>query len=250
MTIADFLIAGGAALVAGAINAVAGGGTLVSFPALVLLGLPAITANATNTVALSPGYFGGALAQRTYLVGQRRRVRVLGMVSAVGGLIGSVLLIAGSEEVFAAIVPYLILAACALLGLQDWLRTKLRIGERAGSGASPGLVAGTLAAAVYGGYFGAGLGIMLLAILGLLLDERLAALNALKSVLSLVINLVAAVYFAFSGQVVWGLVAIMAVAALVGGHAGGLLASRLHPGRLRLVVIAFGVVVAVQMLVG
>ncbi|HEX9259024.1 MAG TPA: sulfite exporter TauE/SafE family protein, partial [Acidimicrobiales bacterium] len=160
--------AAGAAFLAGGINAVAGGGTLVSFPVLLGLGVPSVAANATNTVALCPGYFGGALAQRADLAGRTALLKSLLVVAAAGGLAGSILLVLTSDELFSTIVPFLILAACLLLGLQTRIRAALRIGERTGERhrATPALLAGTFVAALYGGYFGAGLGIMLLAILG------------------------------------------------------------------------------------
>jgi len=242
--------AAGAAFLAGGINAVAGGGTLVSFPALLALGVPSVAANATNTVALCPGYFGGALAQREDLKGRHALLKSLLVVAALGGLTGSILLVLSSDELFSTIVPFLIITACALLGFQSRIRTVLRIGQRHGPRhkATPALLAGTFCGAVYGGYFGAGLGIMLLAVLGVLLDDPLRVLNALKSALSLVINAAAALFLAFSGKVVWSLVAVMAVAALGGGVVGGRLARRLNPTVLRAVVIAFGMAVALKML--
>lgn len=246
------MAAAAAAFLAGGINAVAGGGTLVSFPVLLALGVPSVAANATNTVALCPGYFGGAYAQRGDLAGREGLVKSLLVVAGLGGLLGSVLLVLTSDELFSAIVPFLILAACALLGFQARIRKALRIGERAGEhrSASPTLLLGVFLGATYGGYFGAGLGIMLLAVLGVLLEDPLRVLNAMKSSLSLVINTAAALFLAGSGKVVWSLAAVMAVAALAGGIAGGRVASKLNPRVLRAVVITFGVGVALQMLLG
>jgi uncharacterized membrane protein YfcA len=242
--------AAAAAFVAGGINAVAGGGTLVSFPALLALGVPSVSANATNTVALCPGYFGGAFAQRDDLEGRHGLLRSLLVVAALGGLMGSILLVLSSDELFSTIVPFLILGACFLLGFQGRIRKVLRIGERTGPRhrASPALIVATLGAAIYGGYFGAGLGIMLLAVLGVLLDDPLRVLNAMKSSLSLVINAAAAIFLAFSGKVVWSLVAVMAAAALGGGVVGGRVASRLDPRALRAIVVTFGIAVAGKML--
>ncbi len=249
-SLTDLAIAGAAAFVAGGVNAIAGGGTLVSFPALVALGVPSLRANVTNTVALCPGYFGGALAQRDSLDDQRARLRRMLPVAAVGGLIGSVLLVVTSETVFRNIVPYLILLACALLGFQDSIKQRV-FGRRhatAAGAAPPTLLIGVFFAAVYGGYFGAGLGIMLLAVLGLLLDGELPKLNAVKQVLALTINVLAAAFFVFSGKVEWAFAAVMAPTSLAGGHVGGTLASRMNAQVLRAVVIAFGVVVAGKML--
>ncbi len=253
---AEWLIAGVAAVIAGAINAVAGGGTLVSFPTLLALGVPPVSANITNTVALCPGYLGGAIAQRSELVGQRDRVRRLLVAAAAGGLGGSILLVLTSDKVFRELVPWLILLATFLLAFQDRIRRWLPSGSSAGESApypnhtDPAwLPLPVFLTAIYGGYFGAGLGIMLLAVLGLALHERLNRLNALKQVLALVINVVAALFFVFTGKVYWGFAVVMAVGSLLGGNLGGRLAHRLDPQVLRAVVVVFGTAVGVYYLV-
>ena len=238
---------------AGGVNAVAGGGSLLSFPALLAAGYPALTANVTNTVALCPGYVGGTLGYRRELAGQRRRALTLGLISVAGALLGSVLLVRSPAALFEAVVPYLILLACALLAAQTRLAALVEARlERAGEGGAgwrvPLLLAGQFLAAVYGAYFGAGLGIMLLAILGIFVADSLQRLNALKGLLSLVINVVGAAFFALFADVVWGAVAVMAVASLLGGQAGVHLARRLDDRLLRWLVIAFGVAVAVRLL--
>ncbi len=252
MTPGEAAIAAAAGLAAGLINAVAGGGTLVSFPALVALGVPAVAANVTNTVALVPGYLGGAAAQRKDLVTYATRLRALTIAAAIGGLIGSILLVNTSDDVFSVLVPFLILAACALLGFQD--RIKRWYSSRRPSAQDAErrpvlLVAAVFVGAIYGGYFGAGLGIMLLAILGLALDDPLPRINSLKTALSLVINVLAACFFVFSGKVDWPFAAVIAVSSLAGGVIGGRLAGRLDPRILRTVVITFGVIVAVRFFV-
>lgn len=265
-------LAGGATLVAGAVNAIAGGGTLVSFPTLVALGVPALPANVTNTVALCPGYLSGAFAQREELRERRRALRRLLGPGTVGGLAGSALLQVTPQGAFREAVPWLILLSCALLLGQDrmrgWLRRREAArGEATGGGTdAPAVEEGTppappvavepkvgwvamlavFAAALYGGFFGAGLGIMMLAILGLLSDDDLKHANAIKQALSLVINVAAAAFFAATGHVRWELVPVMAVAALVGGNIGGRLARVVNPVWLRRVVVLFGVGVAVQ----
>ncbi len=249
-TAGEHLLAALAATGAGAVNAIAGGGTLISFPALVALGVPKVQANVTNTVALCPGYYGGAVAQREMLQGESHRIRRLSVAAGLGGLTGSVLLITTGEAVFSKLVPWLILLACALLGGQNRIRSVLRIGAREhheGSPVTP-LVA-TYLCAIYGGYFGAGLGIMLLAVLGLLFDDPLPKLNGLKQVLALVINLVAAAFFVTSGKVVWSFVLVMAPASLLGGVIGGRLVTRIKPSVLRAVVVTYGTVLAVYYLV-
>jgi uncharacterized membrane protein YfcA len=252
LSLGDHLLAALAAVGAGVVNAVAGGGTLITFPSLVALGVPSVQSNITNTVALCPGYFGGAYAQRRDLAGQRRRLRALALTAAAGGLAGSILLVLSPEDLFEGIVPFLLLAACALLAFQDRLRRMIRPAPFAeGGDHAPGplLLAGVFVATVYGGYFGAGLGIIVLAVLGVLVDEAMARMNALKSTLALVTNVVAALFFVFSGDVVWSLALVMAPASLVGGAVGGRLASRLHPKLMRALVVAIGLVVAIKYLI-
>lgn len=245
----QLVAAGAAAMAAGGINAVAGGGTLVSFPVLIGLGVPSVHANVTNTVALVPGYFGGAYAQRSSLDEQRTRARRLLPAAGFGGLVGSILLVVTSDAVFRNLVPFLILIACALLGFQDGIKKRVFANRtHAAHDAPPALIIGVFLSAIYGGYFGAGLGIMLLAVLGLLLDDQLPKLNALKTLLAFTINIVAAGFFVFSGKVEWAYAAVMAPASLLGGHLGGTVAGKMNAKVLRTVVIAFGVAVAAKML--
>lgn len=247
-----------AGFLAGAINAVAGGGSIVSFPALLAAGLPPVAANVTNAVALLPGYASGTLAYRGELDGQRARVVGLGLASVGGALAGSGLLLVSPEDLFERAVPYLMLASCALLAAQPLLsRSGSRMGGPSGHGedvkcAAPGRSLGwagpgQFLAALYGAYFTAGLGIAMLAIMGLFLADDLQRLNALKNVFSLIIGVVTAVCFALFGPVVWGTAAIMAVANFAGGHAGVLLARRMSASALRASVVAFGLAVAVYL---
>ncbi|HRF50637.1 MAG TPA: sulfite exporter TauE/SafE family protein [Anaerolineales bacterium] len=238
-----------AAVAAGAVNALAGGGTLITFPVLTAVGIPAVAASITNTVALCPGYFGATLAQKDDLRGQGRRLRWLVPASIVGGVVGGVLLLNTGERLFRALVPFLILLASALMAVQEPLRAWLvRRAAQAGRAthapeATAALPVGL--AAVYGGYFGAGLSVIVLATLGLVLDDTLTRLNALKQAISLSVNVAAAIFFLFTGQVVWLAAGVMAIGALVGGALGGKLAGKVKPQTLRLIVIAIGVVVAV-----
>src|SRR5262245_56078092 len=192
-------LAAGAAFAAGVINALAGGGTLVTFPTLTALGLPAISANTTNTVALCPGYFGGVFAQRADLKGQGRRVAWLTTSGALGGLAGALLLLKTDEKLFRQIVPWLLLFASLLLALQGRLGAGVAR-RRPGEEGQPGqftkrneawVAVSVFLAAIYGGYFGAGLGVVLLATLALTLDDTLARLNAVKQFISLAANGVA-----------------------------------------------------------
>ena len=248
----DQLAAGGAGLVAGAVNALAGGGTLVSFPALIGLGLPPIQANVTNTVALVPGYLAGSWAQRDELEPELREGRLLAAVAAVGGLAGSILLVLLPNSSFRVAVPYLLLLACGLLAFGDRLK---RLGQPKGPGESAAsghprlLLVTILLGAVYGGFFGAGLGIMFLALLAFFRADPLPRLNALKQALSFVTNVVAAACFAASGRALWALVPVMAVGSLAGGAAGGRLVRVIDGALLRRIVVVAGVGVAIYFFV-
>ena len=246
---AHLLLVAGAALLAGAVNAVAGGGTLLSFPALLLLGFPALTANVTSTIGLLPGYAGGSVAYRAELSVQRERVRWLGPISVVGAIAGAILLTRTPNTVFAAIVPWLILAACALLLLQPVVTSRVRARRPVREQhRSPVLAVAQFLGGVYGAFFGAGLSVMMLAVLGLFIRDDLQRLNALKGILALIINVVAAIYFAFFGPVSWIAAAVMLPASALGGFVGVALARRLSPIVLRTLVVAFGVAFALHQL--
>jgi uncharacterized membrane protein YfcA len=249
VTPATAALLAGAGLLAGAVNAVAGGGSLISFPALLAAGYPSVTANVTNTVALFPGYAGSVLGGRPELRGQGRRIRSVAVTSVVGAVLGCLVLLTTPGDVFRSLVPFLILLACALLVLQPRLArlVQRRQGEQA-EGTSILLQAGVLVAAVYGAYFGAGLGVLLLGILGVFLSERLQRVNALKNVLSLVINAVALLAFSLFGPVAWDAAAVVAVASLAGGYVGARIAGRIPATWLRAGVVTYGVVVAVVLL--
>lgn len=239
-----------ASLLAAAINSIAGGGSLLSFPALLLAGYPALVANVTNTVGLVPGYAGGSAAYRPELTRQPRRIRYLGVISTAGAVLGAFLLTITQPALFEAIVPWLLLAGCALNAAQPLISG--RIQRRRSSDIqhrSPVLGVATFASAVYGAFFGAGLGVMLLGVLGLFIDDDLQRLNALKGVLSLIINLVAAVYFAVAAPVAWEAALVMLPASLVGGIGGVALARRLPSTALRFVVVLIGVAAAIRLLV-
>jgi uncharacterized protein len=246
---AHLLLVAGAALLAGAVNAVAGGGTLLSFPALLLLGFPALTANVTSTIGLLPGYAGGSVAYRAELSVQRERVRWLGPISVVGAIAGAILLTRTPNTVFAAIVPWLILGACALLLLQPVVTSRVRARRPVREQhRSPVLAVAQFLGGVYGAFFGAGLSVMMLAVLGLFIRDDLQRLNALKGILALIINVVAAIYFAFFGPVSWIAAAVMLPASALGGFVGVALARRLSPIVLRTLVVAFGVAFALHQL--
>jgi uncharacterized membrane protein YfcA len=241
-----------AALAAGAINALAGGGTLLTFPVLTAVGIPAVAANMTNTVALCPGYLGGILAQRKDLQGQTGRLWLFIPAGVIGGLLGALLLRVTNEGVFRELVPYLILAGVVLLALQErvrnWLTRRAQAGGSVAVSERWGMIPVGLAA-VYGGYFGAGLSVIVLAVLGLIIDDSLTRINAVKQVISFGANVAAAAFFVFSRQVVWPVALVMFLGALLGGVLGGKLAGRVKPAVLRRIVVVIGAVAAVFYLV-
>ena len=252
MTLLEGILVLAAAFAAGAINAVAGGGSLVSFPALLVAGYSAKPANVTNTVALWPGYLGGSLAYRPELVRQRRRVLLLLTPSILGAIAGSAILLATPGDTFRDIVPFLILFAAVLLVFQDRLAAFAqahRLASQADDHVPLALHTAMFALAIYGAYFGAGLGIMTIAVLAVLLPDDIQRSNALKGMLSLLINAAAVVYFVTFGPVRWLPALIMAGGALAGGYLGVGLARRLGPQWLRRAIVAYAVIVAAVLLV-
>jgi uncharacterized membrane protein YfcA len=238
-----------AGLGAGIFNGVAGGGSLISFPVLLGLGYPALTANITNTVGIWPGYLGSAAGYRSEITDQKGRLARLSPVSVAGAVVGAILLLTTSSATFTRIAPYLILGAAALFAAQPFLRRALD-----GAGSTPRdrpllLLTGTFLAAVYGGYFGAGMGVMLLAIIGLALPDTIARTSGLRAMLSILINGVAAAVFLIHGGLVWRAVAALAIGSLVGGWVGARVALSIPAWALRVVVILIGVGTAVALLV-
>lgn len=249
MSIADAALLAAAGACAGAVNAIAGGGSLVTFSTLLAVGYSPVTANVTNSVGVLPGYLGGAVGYAPELRGQRRRVAALALTSALGALGGALLLVNTPARAFEVAAPILILISCALLAAQPWLSRRIAARRSAGE-PTVALQAGQLAAGFYGGYFAAGFGILLLAVLGLLLPgEDLQRLNALKGVLSLIIGGVAAATFALFGPVAWSAAAVIAAGSYVGGHAGVHAARRLPETALRWGIALLGTAVAVILLV-
>jgi uncharacterized membrane protein YfcA len=236
-----------AAVAGGAVNALAGGGTLITFPMLTAIGIPAVAANITNTVALCPGYLGGTYAQLEDLRTFKRQVWVLGAIGVVGGVAGGILLLNTGEKAFRFLVPYLILFATGLMAVQPLVRSWIaRRSQTHGSGKwhEIGVAVSVALASVYGGFFGAGLSVIIIAVLALVMEGSLTSLNALKQWVSFCVNIAAAIFFLFSGKIVWWAMAVMAVGALVGGNLGGRLANRIRPGLLRTIVIVVGLVIA------
>jgi uncharacterized protein len=249
------LTAGRAALLvltgfgAGVFNGVAGGGTLLSFPVLLAMGYPALTANVTSTVGIWPGYLGGSYGFRAEIGDQRDRVRKLALVAVVGAAVGAVLLLTTPSKDFARLAPWLVLFAAALFAVQPLLvRTVSQHGTT--STHQVLLIGGTLLAAVYGGYFGAGMGIMLLAVLGLALPDTLARTSGLRTILSVLVNGVAAIVFIAHASLVWLVVAWLALGSLIGGWVGARAARRLPAPALRVLVVLIGLATSIKLLVG
>jgi uncharacterized membrane protein YfcA len=238
-----------AAFAAGLINSIAGGGTLVSFPALLWTGRDPVLANSTSTVALWPASLAGVYGFRRELKGGARLFLLFGAPSLAGGVLGAVLLLRTSSETFARLVPFLILFATLLLAVQEPISRKLgRVeGEKPTRAWWVGAVVFQFLVGVYGGYFGAGIGILMLAALGLLGFSDIHRMNALKNLLAICINGVAAVYFIASGAVIWSDVLLMTFAALAGGYAGARLAYRLGRRFVRIAVIIVGLVMSVSL---
>jgi uncharacterized membrane protein YfcA len=252
MPIINYIIVSLAAIAAGMINALAGGGTLVTFPALLAIGLPPVSANVTSTFALGPGFIGGTLAQINDLKGQRKRIWIGASAAVLGGLTGAILLLQTTEKIFTNLVPFMILLASCLLAIQTPLRKWMARHQARGSAKSipeAWFFLPVFLGAIYGGYFGAGYSVILLAILSLLLNDTLTRLNALKQSIAFSVNVTAALLFVFSGKIVWSVAAVMMLGALLGGSLGGRLAGRVKPVTLRWIVVAIGFTVGMIYLV-
>jgi uncharacterized membrane protein YfcA len=238
-----------AGLAAGAINAVVGSGSLITFPTLLAFGVPPVVANVSNNVGLVPGNVSGVYGYRRELRGQRRRLLGLGVVSMAGSLAGAVLLLSLPASAFRLIVPALILIACALVLLQPRLSGWVAA-RQAGRGGRPGpvLPGGMLLAGAYGGYFGAAYGVLVIGLLGTFLNENLQRVNAAKNVLIMIVNGTAAVVFIVFAHIDWLVVAVIAAGSTVGGLLGARYGRRLPPVALRWVIVAVGVVAAVRLI--
>jgi uncharacterized membrane protein YfcA len=238
---------------AGAINTVVGSGTLITFPVLLAFGVPPVTANVSNTIGLVPGSLSGAWGYRAELVGQRGRLIRYGSAAVAGGVIGAVLLLVLPSSAFRAIVPVLIALGVVLVivGPQISRRVAARAVRRGtpiqdGPGWMWPAVWGT---GIYGGYFGAAQGVLLLAILGIGIDDTLQRHNAVKNLLAAMINGVAAVIFACVADVDWKIAGLIAAGAIVGGQLGAKIGKKLPPNVLRAVIVLVGVVALVSFLV-
>lgn len=240
---------------AGTINTIVGSGTLITFPVLLAVGLPPVTANVSNTLGLVPGSLSGAIGYRRELAGQRRRLLRLGLGALAGGLAGAALLVTLPSEAFDAIVPALVGLALVLVVLQPRLARAVAA-RRAGNDddrtdyrdGSPLLIAGISLASIYGGYFGAAQGIIYLSLMGMLLHDDLQRLNALKNVLAVIVNGAAAVFFLFVADFDWVAVGLIAAGAAIGGVIGARIGRRLPPTVMRGIIVVVGLVAIAQLL--
>jgi uncharacterized membrane protein YfcA len=238
-----------AGIAAGAINSIAGGGTLISFPALLWIGRDPIMANATNTVAIWPGSLAGAYGFRRELATVRGWLLLLIVPSLLGGALGSWLLLRTPSSVFEKLVPFLILGATILLAAQEVITRHILppTANRQPPTRMAGVFLFQLLVGTYGGYFGAGMGILMLAALGLIGLTDLHQMNGLKNVLAVAINGIAAIYFAFAKAVVWNDVFVMMAGTIIGGYLGARIARRLGRKFVRGAVVVIGLVMSVAL---
>ena len=234
---------------AGVANGIAGGGSFITFPVLLALGVPALTANVSSSVGVLPSYVGGIAGFRAELTGTRPLVVSLVPACVVGSLVGTALLLGGTPAEFRTVVPWLIGGATIAFALQPLVLRAVAGVPHDHPTRRALLQAGTFAIAVYGGYFGAGLGIMLLAVMGLALTDDLATLSGLRNVLSILINAVAAVVFVIRGHLAWDVVAYLWIGTGLGGVIGTVAIRRLRPVWLRVVIIAIGVATTIRLVV-
>ncbi|CAL9344351.1 sulfite exporter TauE/SafE family protein [Streptomyces sp. enrichment culture] len=253
MSIWESLAVFAAGVGAGTINTIVGSGTLITFPVLLATGLPPVTATVSNALGLIPGSISGAIGYREELKGQRRLVLRLGVAAAAGGLAGAMLLLTLPSTAFETIVPVLVALALVLVVLQPRIsarvqRHRARNGTSARADGGPVLFGGLLLASVYGGYFTAAQGIIYLSLMGMLLDDTLQRLNAVKNVLAAVVNTIAALFFLFAADFDWTAVLLIAVGSAIGGQVGAKVGRRLPPSALRVFIVVVGSLAIVQLL--
>jgi uncharacterized protein len=250
MDLTHLLILLGAGCVAGLMNSIAGGGTIVTFPALIVIGLPPIVANATSTVALLPGTLGSLFGYRRNIPTVYRWLKLFSIVSLTGGLLGGILLTQTPSKVFSWLVPFLILFATMLFMAHSTFITLSR-SRVTDAPPSDRWIVGSLffqfGVAVYGGYFGAGIGILMLASLGMLGFENVHEMNTVKNVLGFLINVVAALYFIWSGLISWPDAGVMAAGTVVGGYSGARFAQRIPQPSVRRMITVIGLIVSALM---
>lgn len=240
----------GAGVVAGTVNTVVGSGSLLTFPTLLAFGYKPLVANVSNTIGLVPGSVSGAVGYRRELVGQGDRIRRLGVVSLVGGLLGAALLLALPSASFQKVVPFLVLIACTLVLLQPRLAARVaahQLERKRPNHREPLLNLGVFLTAVYGGYFGAAQGVILIALLSIFIEDHIQRLNGLKNVLAALVNGIGAVLFAFLAPVAWLPAVLIAVGSTIGGQIGAKVGRRLPPNLLRLIIVVVGIAVTVKL---
>jgi uncharacterized protein len=242
----------GAGVVAGTVNTVVGSGSLLTFPTLLAFGYSPLVANVSNTLGLVPGAASGALGYRRELAGQGSRIRRLGAFSIAGGLLGAGLLLMLPSSSFERVVPYLIMLACVLVVLQPRLSARVirRAADRPDVPRPHALLDATVfLTAIYGGYFGAAQGVILIALLGIFVDDHLQRLNAAKNVLAALVNGVAALLFIVFAHIAYLPAGLLAVGSAIGGQIGARVGRRLAPDLLRLLVVVVGIGVAIKLFV-
>ena len=249
----------GAGLAAGAVNAIVGSGSLITFPTLLAFGFPPVVANVSNNVGLVSGNISGAVGYRRELAGQRSRLYKLGVLAATGSIAGAAALLSLPSSSFKPIVAVLILISCALVLVQPWLSSRI-VARRARRAeltpdkeqgqekTGPVLGAGVFASAAYGGYFGAAQGVLVIGLLGTFLDESIQRVNAAKNVLVAIVNGTAAVVYIIFAHVAWMAVLLIAVGSTAGGFLGARFGRRLPPLALRIFVVLIGVISAVKLI--
>ena len=248
VNLAGLAVLFGAATIAGVINSVAGGGTLLSFPSLLAFRVPSIPANATNTAALWPGTLSSAVAYSRDTELYRDLLLPLVVPSVIGGFLGAFALVVTPPELFDRIVPFLVLFATLLFAFRDHVNRLFNMGGDENRVTALGRIWGfifQLFVAMYGGYFGAGIGILMLGSLSVMGLSDIHRMNGLKTILATFINVISFVFFALKGLVVWKLAILMAIGAIIGGYVGARTAKRVDPRYIRTFVIAVGLTVSV-----
>ena len=234
---------------AGTVNTVVGSGSLLTFPTLIALGYPPLVANVSNTIGLAPGSVSGAVGYRPELAGQRRLATRMGVFAAAGGATGAALLLLLPASAFERIVPVLIVVACGLVVVQPRLSSIVRArsaGPHETRGIHPLLPLAVGGTGVYGGYFGAAQGVILMALLGVLIDDDLQRINALKNVLTAIVNVTAALIFAVTTTVAWDAALLLAIGSVLGGQVGARVGRRIPPTPLRIVIVTAGLLVVLR----
>ncbi|WP_028478098.1 sulfite exporter TauE/SafE family protein [Nocardia sp. CNY236] len=255
MTWLEQLAVFGAGIAAGGINTIVGSGTLVTFPVLLAIGLPPVTANVSNTVGLVPGALSAVHGYRRELAGRRDRLLRLGAASLFGGVTGGTLLLVLDPNAFTAIVPVLIIAALGLVLVQPRLASRIKR-RRENDGAAvpehggPVLAAAVYATGVYGGYFGAAQGVLLIGLLGVFVPEDIQRLNGMKNALTLIVNGVAALIFIVVAEVNWQAAAWIALGSILGGQLGARMGRRMSPTILRAVIVGVGLLAVIRLVTG